>query len=119
MSDTKNDNQHGAGDVSDSTVLLDAVRAHLSQMSSHIRARLTARQLSDLHNLCRQIDLGCCWLEGAMGVGAILKEQDGQWHVFRADGEGVCSAPSIFELLAICAYNVESIHPESKPNDHE
>jgi len=38
-------------------------------------------------------------LEARLSEGCKIEYQDGRWHIFEADGEGVCSGETIRELL--------------------
>jgi len=38
-------------------------------------------------------------LEARLSEGCKIEHQDGKWHIFEADGEGVCSGETIRELL--------------------
>ena len=68
-------------------------------MAPHQRSRVNGQLIQDSFEIIGAASLSISHLEKCLESGAEIKKQDGKWHLFAADGNGIKCRETLPELL--------------------
>lgn len=90
--------------------LVVRLRSAVAHMAPHQREREQGKLILDCCDVVGGAVRAIAHLEACLEEGAKIEKQDGQWHIFAADGEGLKTRDSLAELIAdIPPLNAERI----------
>lgn len=75
------------------------LRSHIMTMAPHRRDREGGQLLLACDAYIQQLQRGCHRLQQELLAGGKLSQQDGEWWLFQAGGDGVAGAATLMDLF--------------------